>query len=111
MYCLNKAIKHQLLLKPETWEEILTPSPLNSKGLGCSVTTWHDKKRITHNGGYTGFRTLHIQLPEDDFDLILLSNAGFGDARGAFSEAIYEAWYGQTDGASTVLEMDKGYAK
>ena len=38
------------------------------------TTDWHGKKRITHNGGHPGFRTLHIQLPEDDFDIIFLSN-------------------------------------
>ena len=27
VYCLNKAIKHKLLLKAETWEQVLTPSP------------------------------------------------------------------------------------
>ena len=111
VYCLHDAIRDRKLLKPETWEEILTPSPLNGMGMGCTLSVWHGKQRITHNGGHTGFRTLHIQLPEDDFDIILLSNCGFGDARGAFSEAIYEAWYGQGGGESTAVEMDKGYAK
>ena len=80
-------------------------------GMGCTVSTWHGRHRITHIGGHTGFRTLHIQLPEDDFDLILLSNTGYGDARNAFSEAIHEMWYGNGNGESSVIEMDKGYAK
>ncbi|MBQ4050334.1 MAG: beta-lactamase family protein [Oscillospiraceae bacterium] len=108
VYCLNGAIKHRLLLKEETWQQVLTPSPLDSMGLGCTVTEWHGKKRITHNGGHTGFRTLHIQLPEDDFDVILMSNCGFGDARNQFAEAIHEAYYGGSEPAQ-VLEMDKGY--
>ena len=111
VYCLHDAIKEQKLLTPSTWKEILTPSPLNSMGMGCTISTWHGKYRITHNGGHTGFRTLHIQLPEDDFDLILLSNTGYGDARNAFSEAIHEMWYGDKAGESTAIEMDKGYAK
>jgi CubicO group peptidase (beta-lactamase class C family) len=41
VYALNRAIKHRLLLKPETWEAALTPSPINQKGFGCTVTTWH----------------------------------------------------------------------
>lgn len=110
VYCLNKAIKHQLLIKPETWKEVLTPSPLNNMGLGCTVTSWHDKRRITHNGGHTGFRTLHIQLPEDDFDIIFLSNSGFGDARNAIAEMIHDAFYGKDNIQDEVIAMDTGYA-
>ena len=113
VYCLNKAIKHRLLLKDETWKEVLSPSPINNMGMGCTVSDWHGKQRITHNGGHLGFRTLHIQLPEDDFDLIFLSNSGFGDARWDISEMVYRAFYGDEDtiGESTgeTVEMDKGY--
>ena len=109
VYCLNKAIKHKLLLRSETWDEILTPSPLNSMGMGCTVTLWHEKKRITHNGGSRGFRTLHVQLPEDDFDIIFLSNAGWGNARNDLAEAIYEAYYGSDDVIGEEIKMDAGY--
>ena len=78
-------------------------------GLGCNVRQWHGKKRITHNGGSRGFRTLHIQLPEDDFDIIILSNSGFGDARGDISEMVHDAYYGNEDKTKAVFEMDKGY--
>lgn len=108
VYCLNLAYKHRLLLTEESWKQVLTPSPLNSMGLGNTITNWHGKLRITHNGGHTGFRTLHIHLPEDDLDVILLSNCGFGDARNQFAEAIYEAYYGGKEDAQP-LEMDKGY--
>lgn len=109
VYCLNRAIKHRLLLKPETWDEVLTPSPLNNMGMGCTITNWHGKTRITHNGGHPGFRTLHIQLPEDDFDIILLTNCSWGDARNDFAEAIYEAYYGQAAAPSDAIQMDAGY--
>lgn len=109
VYCLNKAIKHHLLLKEETWEEILTPSGVNHFGLGCSVFSWHGKKRIQHNGGSRGFRTLHIQLPEDDLDIIYLSNASWGDARNDFAEAIYRAIYEENAAPGEQVEMDKGY--
>lgn len=108
-YCLNMAIKEKRLLKNETWETVLTPSTINSMGLGCTVANWHGKHRITHNGGHIGFRTLHIQLPEDDFDIILLSNCGFGNARVDFQEAIYEAFYGRDDFKSDEVKMDTGY--
>ncbi len=112
VYCLNLAIKHKKLLKAETWAEILTPSPLNHMGMGCTVTTWHGLHRITHNGGHLGFRTLHVQLPRDDFDLILLSNSAYaGDSRGVLAEAAYEAFYGEasTDANRTEVKMDAGY--
>ena len=97
------------MLKPETWAQVLTPSPLNHMGMGCTITQWHGKTRITHNGGHPGFRTLHVQLPEDDFDIILLTNASWGDARKDFAEAIHEIFYGQNTGLSEEFKMDAGY--
>lgn len=111
VYCLNKAIKQRLLLTPETWKEILTPSPINSMGFGCTVTNWHNKERITHNGGWEGFRTMHIQLPEEDFDIILLSNSAWGDARNDITDAIYEAYFGNDTAISDDVKMDVGYIK
>lgn len=108
VYCLNKAIKQKLLLKPETWEEILRPWPNQPFSMGCRVTNWHGRKRITHNGGHVGFRTLHVQLPEDDLDIIFLSNAAWGDARTDFAEAVYAAFYGETVTAQA-MQMDAGY--
>lgn len=109
VYCLNKAIKHKLLLKPETWEEALTPTEIFPMGMGCMVFNWHGKKRINHNGGSVGFRTLHVQILEDDFDIILLSNSGWGEARDDFAEAIYELWYGDNTDAGQKVQMDAGY--
>lgn len=110
VYCLNHAIKHKLLLKPETWEKVLTPSPLNNKGLGCTVTKWHGKTRITHNGGHKGFRTIHIQLPEDDFDIIVLSNSGYTDeGRSEIAEILYRAFYDESAVSEKPLDMDTGY--
>lgn len=109
VYCLNKAIKNRLLLKEDTWREALTPSPISGMGMGCTVSDWHGKIRITHNGGHLGFRTLHVQLPADDFDIILLSNCGWGDARNEISEAIHEAYYGSDCTESKKIQMDSGY--
>lgn len=109
VYALNQAYKHRLLLTDETWDEALQPSPINQKAMfGCTVSNWHGKYRITHNGGHTGFRTLHIQLPEDDFDIILLSNSGFGEARNDISELIHSAFYGNSSNTAAI-EMDAGY--
>jgi hypothetical protein len=109
VYQLNRAIKNQKLLRKETWQQVFEPTTAGY-GLGCTVSRWHGKKRYTHNGGYYSFRTLHIQLPEDDFDSILLSNMGFGNARMAFSEAIYQIFYQNYNKAGTQLAMDPGFA-
>ena len=111
VYCLNKAIKNKLLVSEESWKEILTPSPINSMGFGCTVTNWHNMKRITHNGGWEGFRTMHLQLPKEDFDVILLSNSAWGDARNDIAEAIYRAYFGYDTNIGDEIKMDMGYIK
>ena len=108
-YCLNKAYKNKLLLSEKIWEAIVTPSPLNKMGLGNTVYSWHGKQRINHNGGHLGFRTLHVQLPEDDFDIIILSNSGYGNARGDIAEMVYDAFYKNGEAIGESIEMDKGY--
>ena len=111
VYCLNRAIKNRTILRPETWEMALTPDPHSSMGMGCTVTEWHGKHRITHNGGHKGFRTFHVQLPDDDFDVIILSNSGYGDARNAITEIVHDEFYGKDDKLGVIPEWDKGYAK
>ena len=109
VYTLNLAIKHGLLLTPETWAEALIPTPLNQKAMaGCTVSLWHGKHRITHNGGHTGFRTLHICLPQEDFDIIFLSNSGYGNARNDIAEMIYHTFWDDSQDTQKV-EMDTGY--
>lgn len=108
-YCLNTAYKNKPILSNESWKEIITPSPLSRMGLGNTISIWHGKKRITHNGGHLGFRTLHVQLPEDDFDMILLSNSGYGNARRDIAEMVYQAFYNENGAEGEGIEMDKGY--
>ena len=111
VYCLNRAIKNRTILRPETWDIALTPDPHSSMGMGCTVTEWHGKHRITHNGGHKGFRTFHVQLPDDDFDVIILSNSGYGDARNAITEIVHDFFYGADGNIGVIPEWDKGYAK
>jgi CubicO group peptidase (beta-lactamase class C family) len=111
VYCLNLAYKNKRLLSEDTWKEIVTPSPINNMGLGNTILNWHGKLRINHNGGHYGFRTMHLQLPEDDFDVILMCNSGYGSPREDISEMIYQAFYGDNGALSDKLEMDKGYIK
>lgn len=109
LYMLNKEIKSPQVLKNSSWDIIMSPDPRNNKGMGCTITNWHGKKRITHNGGHIGFRTLHIQLPSDDFDIIMLSNSGFhNESRDDISEIIHRHFYGEGR-AEAAVELDKGY--
>ena len=110
VYRLNHAIKHRLLLKTETWDEVLTVSDIHSFGLGCLIMDWDGKLRVNHNGGHVGFRTMHFQIMEDDFDFIILSNSGFGAARKDIVDIVHEEFYGK-DGNIQQVEMDKGYIK
>ncbi len=107
LYCLNLAIKHRLLLSNEAWQIILTPSPINNMGFGCTLFSTKDKALIRHNGGSAGFRTLHLQIPEDDFDLIFLSNFGFGDFREKIIEQTEKMLFSNL--LNDDKEMDKGY--
>ena len=109
VYCLHHAVRDRLLLKDDTWDQVLTPSPLNAMGLGCTIKAWHNKLRITHNGGHTGFRTYHIHILQDDLDIILLSNSGYGQARNDLAEILYDFCYHDGSEAGEQNEMDKGY--
>ena len=108
IYRLNIAIKEKLLLKEETWEMALTPSKLGAFGMGCAVVNWHGKRSVRHNGGHTGYRSFHMQILEDDFDIILLSNSGWGNIRKDFADTIYELFYGEPSLRDNI-EMDTGY--
>jgi CubicO group peptidase (beta-lactamase class C family) len=110
VYALNLAIKHNMILKESTWKMVLTPHSESDFGLGCIVMrNWHGKKRIQHNGGSRGFRTIHVYIPEDDFDIIFLSNCDFNDSRTVVCETVYEEIYGASGEPALKVEMDKGY--
>ena len=110
-FCLGDAIRRGSLLSDAAWNEIFTSCPHNGMGMGCTLSLWHGHRRITHNGGHTGFRTLHIQLPDEDFEIVILSNAGWGDARNEISEEIYHHFYGECGDDDDRVAMDVGYAK
>ncbi len=109
VYCLGLAIKHGRLLQKNTWEQILTPSPLNRMGMGCTVLDRGGQRWIRHNGGHTGFRTLHEQYPADDLDIVLLTNSGFGRAREDIFDLIHARFYGKGAALGERVAMDAGY--
>ncbi len=105
-----RSIQEKRLLKPETWERIFTRSEVGQFGLGCIVFSWDGRLTYQNNGGHVGFRTIHRLLPEEDFDIILLSNTAWGDARTDIMNAVHKFYL---DGKTADLyqpEMDKGFA-
>ena len=109
VYRLYFGITEKKLISDKAWDIMLTPSPINNMGCGCTVANWHGYKRIINNGGCDGFRLMHFYLPEDDFDAIILSNYGFGEARPTIAEFIYETFLSDKSGETVAIEMDKGY--
>ncbi len=101
--------KNRSYLTPSSWEMVLTPSPVGGFGFGCSVFSWHGHLCYQNNGGHMGFRTLHRYLPDEDFDIILLSNAGFGDARTEICEQIYQLYFHAPVQKLLQPEMDRGF--
>ena len=108
VYCLNKAIKDKLLLSNKSWECILTPNPINEMGKGCFITKYQGKTLIRHNGGHNGFRTLHAQILEDDFDVIAMFNCD-KDCRLAFLDACLSSAYESGRLDDKLSQMDVGY--
>lgn len=106
--CLYEVIKNKRFLKSETWEKVFTTSDVGDFGAGCIVFERNGKTVYQHNGGFLGFRTIHRYLPDEDFDIIVLSNVGFVDARIVICDKIYELYFGDTENARNP-EMDKGF--
>lgn len=106
--CFYDAIKNKRCLKSETWEKVFTPSTIGDFGAGCIVFDWNGELTYQHNGGFLGFRTIHRYLPDEDFDIIVLSNVGFVDARTVICDKIHEIYFGDM-GKNQNPEMDKGF--
>lgn len=104
----HNAVRQRKLLSDESWNEIFK-SANDCFGLGCMVNYWHNKLRYTHNGGYYGFRSLHIMLPNEDFGIIILSNSGYGNVRGVLPEVIHNIFFEETY-VDKQFVLDKGFA-
>lgn len=110
VYALNRAVKQKLLLKEQTWEMALTPSPINSMGMGCTVSMGKSAQaRIIHNGGHVGFRTLHTHHIAEDFDVILLANCAHTCVRDVLYDLCVRHLLNENGVPLDTSGMDKGY--
>ena len=67
------------LLKPESYQAMITPGVLNNGkktkyGLGCFVDKVDGHSVIRHGGGIQGFITDHAYFPESDLTVVVLTN-------------------------------------
>ncbi len=109
MTAFYRAIREKKLLKPETWELVFTRADVGVFGLGCYVIKDVGLTCYQHTGGSSGFRNMHRYYPEVDFDVIFLSNSGFGYAREEICKMVSEYFLSDRHGETEKAEMDKGF--
>ena len=69
----------QKLVKPETFQQAITPAPLaggkpTSYGFGWEVGKFGSWFQMAHSGTTLGFRTYILRVPEKSFSVIVLAN-------------------------------------
>jgi len=80
----DAAVKRRGILKPESWEQILTPARLNSGktypyGMGWGFDERGGKPVQSHGGSWQGFRTQLTRFIGDDLTVAVLANLAQAD--------------------------------
>lgn len=76
----DTAVAKRKILKPESWDVILTPVKLNSGkpypyGMGWGIEERGGKPLQSHGGAWQGFRTQLSRFIGDSLDVVVLTNA------------------------------------
>ena len=74
LYRWHEALQQNTILSKEQQEKAFTPVKKNY-GYGWSIDSIEGKRRVGHGGGIPGYITNESRVPEDDIDIVLLSNA------------------------------------
>lgn len=74
LYLWHKALEQNTVLSKAQQEESFTPVK-NNYGYGWGIDSIEGKRRVGHGGGIPGYITNESRVPEDDIDIVLLSNA------------------------------------
>ncbi len=74
LYRWHKALQQNIILSKAQQEEAYTPVK-NNYGFGWVIDSIEGKRRVEHGGGIPGYVTNESRVPEDDIDIVLLSNA------------------------------------
>ncbi|HEU4786823.1 MAG TPA: serine hydrolase [Gemmatimonadaceae bacterium] len=80
----DAAVRRRAILKPESWEQILTPVRLNSGksfpyGFGWSLDERDHKPLQQHGGSWQGFKTQYSRFLGDDLSIMVLANLAEAD--------------------------------
>lgn len=75
----DNALRSRSLLKPSSWEQILSPVRLNSGktyayGLGFFLDPWQGHRRVYHDGQLPGFITLFEDFVDDRLSILIMMN-------------------------------------
>lgn len=74
LYLWHKALEQNTILSKTQQQEAYTPLK-NNYGYGWGIDSIEGKRRVGHGGGIPGYITNESRVPEDDIDIVLLSNA------------------------------------
>ncbi|CAN5694162.1 hypothetical protein BH10BAC2_BH10BAC2_04660 [soil metagenome] len=74
LYLWHKALLQNSILSKTQQEKAYTPVK-NNYGYGWVIDSIEAKQRVGHGGGIHGFVTNESRVPDDDIDIVLLSNA------------------------------------
>jgi len=80
----DAGVRRRALLKPESWDLILTPVKLNSGksfpyGFGWSLEERDHKPLQQHGGSWQGFKTQYSRFLGDDLSIVVLANLAEAD--------------------------------
>jgi CubicO group peptidase (beta-lactamase class C family) len=80
----DAAVKRRAILKPESWEQILTPVRLSSGkpypyGFGWGLEERDHQPLQEHGGAWQGFRTQLSRFIGDDLSIVVLANLAQAD--------------------------------
>ncbi|HJO03367.1 MAG TPA: serine hydrolase domain-containing protein [Acidobacteriota bacterium] len=75
----QQALERGEVVSAESYALMTTPTALNDStetdyGYGIGVDTVEDHRRIAHGGGINGFVTMAARYPDDDLNVIVLTN-------------------------------------
>jgi len=91
LYLWHKALENNTVLSKAEQEKAYTPVK-NNYGYGWGIDSIDGKRRVGHGGGIPGYITNESRIPEDNIDIVLLSNASV-QSLGEITKSIYNILY------------------
>ena len=93
LYLWHQALEQNKILSKAQQEKAYTPVK-NNYGYGWVIDSINGKRRVGHGGGIHGFVTNESRVPEDDIDIVMLSNASDHSLE-RITQSIYAILYDQ----------------